>query len=539
MRAALYARYSTDLQRPTSIEDQVRLARARADSANLEVVAVHSDEGVSGSMPIEQRAGGRALMTDAASARFDVLILEALDRFSRNLVDQERVVRRLEFNGVRIIGVLDGYDSATEGREMMRAVRGSFNEQLLRDIAKKTHRGLRGQIARGYHAGGLSYGYRSVIAGVDAKGEPIGHRLEIEPIEADVVRWIFARYTEGWSCQRLAADLNGRAVPSPRGGTWAVSAIYGSPNKGSGILNNKLYVGSYVWNRSKWTKDPDSGRRRRMDRPREEWIAEERPELRILEDEAWRKVRARLARKRLEGGPRGAGARPQTLFGGMLKCGKCGGAVIAANARMYGCAARKDRGAVVCVGMYVPREATDARLLSVVRDELLAPSAIAELQDLISQVLAEHNREDAPATTSARKRLAELEKEIQRLVDGVAAAGWSQSLVERLRAAESERARLRTLATRKAHGLASINTLQRHCKEILMRLGAELHAGVPRARAALQELLGEVTLTEEAGRVYAGLETRPERLLMAAGGDLEMVAGTDFGFGSRRRIRIT
>lgn len=538
MRAALYARYSTDLQRPTSIEDQVRLARARADSANLEVVAVHSDEGVSGSVPIERRPGGRALMADAAAVRFDVLILEALDRFSRNLVDQERVVRRLEFNGVRIIGVVDGYDSATEGREMMRAVRGSFNEQLLRDIAKKTHRGLRGQIARGYHAGGLSYGYRSTVAGVDTKGEPIGHRLEVAPIEADVVRWIFARYAEGWSCQRLAADLNTRAVPSPRGGTWAVSALYGSPNKGSGVLNNELYIGRYVWNRSKWMKDPDSGRRRRLDRPREEWIAEERPELRILQDEAWRKVRARLDGKRLEGGARGKGARPQTLFGGMLRCGKCGGAVIAVNAEKYGCAARKDRGAVVCAGMYAPRKAVDARLLSVVREEMLAPGAIAELQALVNQVLAERDRLDAPAAAGSRKRLAELEKEIPRLVDAVAAAGWSQSLGERLQAAEGERARLRTLAARKAPGPGSIDALKLHYKAILMRLGTELNADVPRARAALQELLGEVTLTEEAGKVYAGLETRPERLLMASGGEyLGMVAGTCFG--TQRRIRIT
>jgi len=415
MRAALYARYSTDLQRPTSIEDQVRLARARADSANMEVVAVHSDEGVSGSVPIEQRPGGRALMADAAALRFDVLILEALDRFSRNLVDQERVVRRLEFDGIRIIGVVDGYDSAHEGREMMRAVRGSFNEQLLRDIAKKTHRGLRGQIARGYHAGGLSFGYRSVIAGLDAKGEPVGHRLEIEPAEADVVRWLFARYAEGLSCQRLVADLNGRHVPAPRGGTWAVSALYGSPNKGSGILNNKLYIGCYVWNRSKWTKDP-----------------------------------------------------------------------------------------------------------------------------LVSQILAERSRSDAPAAAGARKRLTELEKEIPHLVDAVAKAGWSQSLAARLQAAEGERARLRTLADRRTPRPGSIDALQRHYKELLMRLGAELRADVPRARAALQELLGGITLTEEVGRVYAELETRPERLLMAAGGEyLDLVAGIGFSFSYRRRIRIT
>jgi len=72
---------------------------------------------------------------------------------SRNLVDQERMVRRLEFIGVRLIGFADGYDSALKAREIMRAVRGSFNEEQLRVIAAKTHRGLSGQVARGYHAG--------------------------------------------------------------------------------------------------------------------------------------------------------------------------------------------------------------------------------------------------------------------------------------------------------------------------------------------------------------------------------------------------
>ena len=530
MPAALYARYSTDLQRPTSIEDQLRLGRARADSANLEVVAIHFDEGVSGSMPIEQRAGGRALMADAAAARFDVLILEALDRFSRNLVDQERMVRRLEFSGIRIIGVVDGYDSATEGREMMRAVRGSFNEQLLRDISKKTHRGLRGQIARGYHAGGLSYGYRSTLAGVDAKGEPIGHRLEILPEEADVVRWIFSRYAESWSCQRIAENLNRRRVSAPRGGTWAVSAIYGSPNKGSGVLNNELYVGRYVWNRSRWVKDPDSGRRQRIDRPRAEWIAEERPELRILKDEAWRAVRARLDGKRLEGGARGKGARPRTLFGGLLRCGRCGGAVIAVNGTAYGCAARKDRGAVVCPGIYARRKAIDARLLSVVREDLLAPAAIVELQGLVDQVILERARTGAPAAAGARKRLAELDKEIPRLVDAVAAAGWSQSLGERLQEAEREQAALRDLATRQAPSRGTVSALQLRYKEALMRLGAELETDPPRARAALQDVLGEITLKEESdGKIYAEIQTRPERLLLAAGGQyLGLVAGIGF-----------
>ena len=112
-------------------------------------------------------------------------------------------------------------------------MRGLISETYLDDLrAEKTHRGLTGQIERGYHAGGLSYGYRSVVAGVNGRGEPIGHRLEIDEAQAVVVRGIFARYAAaGESCQRIAADLNARGVRGPRGGTWCVSALYGSPAK--------------------------------------------------------------------------------------------------------------------------------------------------------------------------------------------------------------------------------------------------------------------------------------------------------------------
>lgn len=145
-------------------------------------------------------------------------------------------------------------------------MRGLISETYLDDLRAKTHRGLTGQIERGYHAGGLSFGYRSVVAGVNPRGEPIGHRLEIDETQATIVREIFVRYAGGESCQRIAADLNARGVRGPRGGTWCVSALYGSPAKGAGVLNNELYIGRYVWNRSQWIKNPGandlSGRKR-------------------------------------------------------------------------------------------------------------------------------------------------------------------------------------------------------------------------------------------------------------------------------------
>lgn len=538
MTAALYARYSSDNQRRTSTEDQLRNNRARATREGVEVAdgCVYADDEISGAMPLERRPGSRQLMQDAAAGRFQVLIIEALDRFSRDTVDQERMVRRLEHRGIRIIGDSDGYDSKMRGREFFRQVRGSFNEQQLRDIGYKTHRGLDGQVERGYHAGGISYGYRSEVAGVDGKGEPIGHRLAIDEDLAQNVRWIFERYAEGWSCQRLAADLNRRGIPAPRGRTWAVSALYGSPAKGSGVLNNEIYIGRYIWNRSRWVKHPDTGKRERLDRPLIEWKIMERPALAIVDADLWARVRARMNRPTVAGGSHGRGRPPRTLFGGLVSCGHCGGAIVAVSQRAYGCAARKDRGVHVCKGILVPRRQLDARLLSLVREELLSPEAIVAVQADVARILADSRKEQDRTGARTRARLVELEREIVNLVDAVAQAGLSDALRTRLQAMESERAGL--LASSPRPGTQpTVAGLQSAYRRMVADLQGSLEKDVGRARTLLEGALGPVRLVQEGVEVYAEMETRPERMLLAGGASLNLVAGTRFGTQKRIRVR--
>ena len=65
----------------------------------------------------------------ALAGQFHVLVPEGLDRLSRDQVDQEQVVRRLESRGIRIVGVSDGYDSASgDSRFMLLSMRGIVNE---------------------------------------------------------------------------------------------------------------------------------------------------------------------------------------------------------------------------------------------------------------------------------------------------------------------------------------------------------------------------------------------------------------------------
>jgi len=107
MKAAVYARYSTDLQSEKSIEDQVALCRAYATRNGFAVVAVFQDRARSGASVLG-RDGLMQLMDAARERQFDCVIVEALDRLSRDQEDLAGLWKRLSFVGVDIRAVHEG-----------------------------------------------------------------------------------------------------------------------------------------------------------------------------------------------------------------------------------------------------------------------------------------------------------------------------------------------------------------------------------------------------------------------------------------------
>src|SRR5262249_36770495 len=161
------------------------------------------------------------------------------------------------------------------------------------ELGRKTHRGLEGQALKGLSTGGIVYGYRREPIydprALNRDGQPQrqGVRWVVEPTEAEMVsERIFRRYAHGWGLGRIAMALNTEAIPSPRaakqhrvrrdgvGLGWDLSAI-------RAMLGNELYRGRLIWNRSRWVREPGSRRRRRVPRPEAEWVAADRPDLRI------------------------------------------------------------------------------------------------------------------------------------------------------------------------------------------------------------------------------------------------------------------
>ena len=167
-----------------------------------------------------------------------------------------------------------------------------MNALFLKDLAAKTHRGLRGRVEKGRSGGGLCYGY-DVVTTFDAVGEPVRGARTINEAEANVVRRVFRDFASGVSPRTIARRLNAESIPCPSGKLWTDSTIRGQVKRGTGLINNELYIGRLVWNRLRYVENPETGKRVSRINPREEWIVAEVPELRIIDDELWQAVKQR------------------------------------------------------------------------------------------------------------------------------------------------------------------------------------------------------------------------------------------------------
>ncbi len=520
LRVCLYARFSTDKQNEASVDDQFRICRVRIEHQNWLEVASYYDMAISGSTKVDDRPGGRSILAEGMAGNYDVLMLEGLDRLSRDQVEQERIVRRLEYRGIRIVGVADGYDSTLSARKVLRGVRGLINEIYLDDLRHKTHRGQAGQIERGYISGGKSYGYDII------KTEG-GSRYTINEEQANWVRYIFKEYAEGLSVQKIAHQLNKLNVASPRNTTWAVSAIYGSPVKGSGILNNRLYIGEMVWNRSQWLKNPDTGKRQRIERPKEEWKIIPVPELRIIEKEIWDRVRKRIDSGRDKNGRKRYGRRGVSLFGGYLSCPNCSGKLIAVNAVSYGCQRSKDRGKTVCPGFLVNRKIVEKKLLNILRKELLTDKAALQFERHFKNEVESLLSNKESDTKQQQDRLVEIEGSIEKIIDAISTVGVSDSLAEKLRTLELEKKALTSTLNQKPLIEIKIPNIKKAFHDTVDKLDESIGKEPEKAREILQDIFGTIQIEQRGKEVWAKINTA-QSLSFAIEPYLKVVAEAGF-----------
>ena len=510
LRCAAYARYSSDLQSPRSIEDQLRICREYANARGFIYLEEHVyvDEALSGVGA--DRPGLNRLLDAALSPTrpFDIILLDDSSRLARNTKDALTFFERLNFAGIRLIAVSQGIDSDNEQAHVLVTVHGMVDSLYVKELAKKTHRGLEGLMLRGQHTGGRCFGYDSVpVPGTTGK------QLIINESEAAVVRRIFEMSAEGQSLKTIAKTLNSEGVPSPRPrsgkryATWCPTCI-------REMLRRDLYAGKVIWNSSRFVKVPGTNKRVRRARPESEWRIVPHPELQIIDDELWQRVKERQDKLQATYGVRKGGgiliprsATSPYLLSGLLKCGSCGANLIiisgydsSGHHPRYGCSQHFNRGAC-SNALTVRRDWIEGRLLDELQNYVLQ-------RDAVEYVLGEFGNQMKNAFASLTNKMAQmrerkqkLEGELRRLAETAAATGPSSFLIEAINEREQQ---LRDLSDQLLAGGA--NSVDAHLSDIrnfiMGKMGnlRALLAGDPApARKELLKHVSEIRMMPQVG----------------------------------------
>ena len=234
MRAALYARFSTENQREESLEDQFRACERVAAAQGFTVVAKLSDAGISGGT--SERPGYQSLLSAARRGEFEVIVAEDLSRLWRSRAEFGPRSAELEDLGIALV-TCTGDDTRRDGYGLILSIKSAMAEHQRREISYRTRRGMEGLALAGKSTGGKCYGYGS-------------------PEEAAVVVDIYRQAALGARPAAIAQALNSQGVPGPRGPTWSLNAV-------KRVLSNARYAGRLEWGKTETKGGAQNSRLRR------------------------------------------------------------------------------------------------------------------------------------------------------------------------------------------------------------------------------------------------------------------------------------
>lgn len=218
MKAAIYARFSTELQREESIDDQYRACERLGQSLGAQIVSHYCDRGISGGST--DRPGYQALLAAARAGEYDTILTEDLSRLWRSRSEFGSRSAELEDLNVHLVTCV-GDDTRRDGYGLVLGIKSAIAEHQRREISYRTVRGMEGLARAGKSTGGRCFGYGS-------------------PAEADSVRRIFRDRLAGLELWQIRDRLHRDGVDAPRGPRWSTNAV-------KRILANPRYAGRAIW----------------------------------------------------------------------------------------------------------------------------------------------------------------------------------------------------------------------------------------------------------------------------------------------------
>lgn len=421
-RVAIYARYSSDLQRMESISAQVRACTYLCEQKGYEIVHIYKDEARSGRN--DQREQFQQMIADSAKGIFDTVLVHKLDRFSRDAADTLYYSKLLTKNHVKLLSVTESFDDTPEGC-MMKMVIMAMNQFYVMNLARETKKG---QMENAYQC--LTNGGRGAL-GYDV----VNKRFVINEQEAEAVRLIFKMYDEGAGYRKIIDRLHLLGFRTKLNHEFTKASLYT-------ILKNPKYCGTYVYNRAA-SADINGKRCPNRQKRLDEQVIIENGVPEIVSKEVWNRVQERLGYNQHHGSS--FQAKRLYLLTGKIRCGLCGGAYHG-NCRKparnrpdyfsYRCCNRDTRHLNYCKNREIEKGEIEGFVLNQIEHHFFNDSLIPMLTKRLNEYIST-NREDSGESRAAYERqLGELEKQRKNLVDAITQTGLSDTFTEKLQQVE-------------------------------------------------------------------------------------------------------
>ncbi len=300
-------------------------------------------------------------------------------------------------------------------------------------------------------------------------------------------------------------------APRPGGGEPARSTAIA---RGTGILNNELYIGRLVWNRLRYVKNPETGKRISRLNPPEDWIIHEVAELRIVSDELWYRVKARQDAVTRNTRPDAKApkpfwrqTRPKYLFSGLMRCGACGGGYTKISANLFGCATARNKG--TCDNRLNMRcSVIEETVLNGLKHHLMDPDLFKEFADEFYREVNRLRIEQSAERDQAAAELATIDRKLRKIVDAITDGVPARTLKEELLTLERRKDELE-------HKLATTPDpeplVHPNLAEVYRRKVADLNEALEdektkaEAFELIRSLIDTITFTPEAGELRVDL----------------------------------
>ncbi len=425
LKAAAYARYSSDNQRDESIDAQIRAINDYAQRSGYEIVKVYADKAKSATT--DKRPEFQQMIQDSNLQLFDAVIVHKLDRFSRDKYDSTTYKRKLKKNGVRLLSVMENLDGSPESVILESLLEG-MAEYYSKNLAREVMKGMKETAYQCKHTGGIP------PLGFDI--DPETRKYVINEKEAKAVREIFALYLDGYGYRKMVTILNQKGYTTKKGRPFGKNGIHE-------ILRNEKYSGIYVFNRSA-SKDDFGNRNNHQDKDDEAIIRIEGGIPAIISKEDFQKAMVKMAaNKRHPGFYR---AKEIYLLSGLIFCGECGHAMQGNHRKesknrpkyiSYRCGNR-DR-TKQCDNKEIRKEYVEMYVLDQLQKQIFNEKAIPRLVQLLNDYQAKSDIQNAWDLHDLEEHLAVIKQQIDNIVRAIEQGFYQGSFKERMTQLEEEK----------------------------------------------------------------------------------------------------